>query len=420
MVIHRWVCVTLLWLQLLGAGAQTPHGCVNDTDCYTENGAWRCAEATGNSTLPCHINGRQQDTPPYNWPLSRCACTAPAPCDRPGPPPATATYGCRSERCIGVLSGGTANSTTSCEWATGCVGLHANEWLAATFEWRLANSTLTCQHVDTFLKKSQEPSSTLPSQQKLAVGLGTVVPLVRQPLAPEDGYWIVACANGTVCGARPELGASATAAAHGPVSRRNGAAAVKTYLMIGDSISEGYLPATVEALGQAFDVKHSPGNAGNANNIVHRLPCFLRDTFPSRPDVVTFNAGIHDLARGQEWLSLEVYAALMANISTALQTTAHRVILVTTTPVPTNASDPSQPACPEGILESDVRRYNAAAKSAARAAGVEVLDLHATVAQACGANYTTCAIQEPNNPHFLAAGWKLLGDAVARAVASQQ
>lgn len=160
------------------------------------------------------------------------------------------------------------------------------------------------------------------------------------------------------------------------------------------------------------------GNAGNMNKISHDLDCFLGQIPASRPAVVTFNAGIHDLARGQEWLSLEDYSTLMANVTERLAAAADRVIFVTTTPVPTNNSHPMTPAVPEGILDIDVVKYNNAAVRQAELHNVSVLNLYEVVVGACGGQgYSTCAgIQEPRNPHFLAKGWDLLAVSVARVV----
>jgi len=309
-----------------------------------------------------------------------------------------------------VLNGGIANSSTSCEWATGCVAPHANEWLAAVAEWQLSGSTITCHHTDTYLKKSELQSSELPASEKLGVTVGTAIQLQTVPAGPVDGYWLISCANGTVCAGQPrkEL-AKATIPARmlGQVQQQ--------YLMIGDSISLGYLPYVTAALGTVVSVKHNAGNAGNANNIAHRLHCYLQAA-GSPLDVVTFNAGIHDLARGQEWLSLLDYTSLIANISRVLKGASKRAIFVTTTPVPTNSSNAALPSCPEGIIDSDVQRYNHAGIQAATAAGLEVLDLYALVIARCGRGYSSCTLQEPNNPHFLTAGWQLLGNAVARKV----
>ena len=136
---------------------------------------------------------------------------------------------------------------------------------------------MTCVVNGTFLKKSERPSGVLPPAQRRAVPLGATLQLQAAPAGPVDDYWRVTLA---------ELHAS------------------PLYLMIGDSISLGY-EATAKALlaPHGWTVVHSEGNAGNANNIIHNLDCYLQQA-GGRPAVVTFNAGIHDLARGQEWLSL--------------------------------------------------------------------------------------------------------------------
>lgn len=63
-------------------------------------------------------------------------------------------------------------------------------------------------------------------------------------------------------------------------------------------------------------------------------------------------------------------------------------------------------------------RYNAAAVTAATGLGATVVDLYAVVTKACGGvGYVSCPqYQEPNNPHFIDAGWTLLADAVVKAV----
>lgn len=77
---------------------------------------------------------------------------------------------------------GTANSSGTCEWSTGCVGLHHNEWVAAKFEWREnANGSISCVTANTFLKKSELGSGGLPASQKLAIAKGAVVELASKP-----------------------------------------------------------------------------------------------------------------------------------------------------------------------------------------------------------------------------------------------
>ena len=137
-------------------------GCTNDSTCLLGRGsaaAWRCVRSTAAGSAPCHINGKQSKLPSgaWAWPGASCACTASScrkgPTPAPPPPPAGLGYGCAAGRCLQVEHGSTASSSGSCEWATGCVALHANEWIAAAFEWRRnSNGSLTCSHIDTFLK----------------------------------------------------------------------------------------------------------------------------------------------------------------------------------------------------------------------------------------------------------------------------
>ena len=196
------------------------------------------------------------------------------------------------------------------------MGLHPDEWIAAAFEWRRnPNGTITCVRANTFLKKSELQSSILPAAQKLAVAQGAVISLVAAPKPiPGTSYWLIVCAEGSLCApAADAMAAQRKVGADSP--------ALPHYLMIGDSISLGYFKGVEQQLAGKFQVIHSAGNSGNMNKISHDLDCFLsrvppaRSTTvdaagrtssqlwqPGRASVVTFNAGIHDLARGQEWL----------------------------------------------------------------------------------------------------------------------
>jgi hypothetical protein len=165
---------------------------------------------------------------------------------------------------------------------------------------------------------------SLPAGQKLGVAVGTVITLTQPPKPAEDEYWVVSCANGSVCGAPATSvggntfnGARETTSPQSPPATQEDThlaleqpapaqATPPDYLMIGDSISLGYFPGVKAALTDKFTVTHSAGNAGNANSVAHKLDCYLKQ-LSGTPHVVTVNAGIHDLALGQEWLPLTVY-----------------------------------------------------------------------------------------------------------------
>lgn len=64
----------------------------------------------------------------------------------------------------------------------------------------------------------------------------------------------------------------------------------KQALIIGDSISEGYMSSLTQALAATHELVHPPGNCGNTNWGSHCLHGWLSDN-SSRWDVITFNFG---------------------------------------------------------------------------------------------------------------------------------
>jgi hypothetical protein len=318
----------------------------------------------------------------------------------------------------------------------------------------------------TALKKSEQQSRVLPPSQKRAVAVGDVITLKKAIPKAVDNYWLIECdgptdapsgyagrgnhssrnrvsgesrddgaghgdsdgdgavADRITTATGPPIGGAGvlvSAGAGAAVAAATAAATTGKYLVVGDSISIGYMPTLQSVIKNrtkgALAVSHSAGNAGNANSVAHSIECYLNAIGGVGPgDVVTWNAGIHELARGQEWLPVDAYAALVNNVSATLARTGATFYFVTTTPVPTNRTDPTQPACPEGILDADVVRYNHVAKGETEAHGGGVIDLYSVVIAQCGAGYTSCSIQNPNNPHFTDHGWEVLGDAVAAAV----
>lgn len=94
---------------------------------------------------------------------------------------------------------------------------------------------------------------------------------------------------------------------------------------------------------------------------------------------------------------------------------------ITTTPVPTNASDPSSSLVNPPRFDVDVQKFNAAAQKVMSTEHVPVLDLYTFVHSHCTKqghtkNYQSCDWQLPNNVHFEAAGWTALATKMANAV----
>ena len=96
-------------------------------------------------------------------------------------------FACRGERCIGVTST-TVYHNVSCD--AHCAPLGANEWLALKAHWAVKSSTMTAKF-DTWLKKSELESASLPGNQKLNVKSGTVEHLVAAPSVADEEYWLV-------------------------------------------------------------------------------------------------------------------------------------------------------------------------------------------------------------------------------------
>lgn len=195
----------------------------------------------------------------------------------------------------------------------------------------------------------------------------------------------------------------------------------KQWLVIGDSISMGYLGPLQAAL-KSWDVLHvgAAGKAINCDNAYFASRCvagWLGDN-ASRWDVVSYNAGLHDLAYpDNEHLSQGSYSTFLGSTLKYLGDTLRpdaALMWMTTTPVPTNP--PANCTLIPGRLESQVVSYNAAAAAvvASLERPVRVCDLHEVINGYCGAGYATCNITQCAGPHFSEVGWELLASKAAR------
>ncbi|MEZ6117849.1 MAG: calcineurin-like phosphoesterase C-terminal domain-containing protein [Pirellulaceae bacterium] len=184
-------------------------------------------------------------------------------------------------------------------------------------------------------------------------------------------------------------------------------------LILGDSISMGYMkPLQVLLKGEANVVRPNE-NCGPSTNGLAKLEQWLGD---SHWDVIHFNFGLHDLKhiddsgklvdvrQGHQQVSLEAYEANLIQITRRLKQTGAKLIWCTTTPVPEGA---------KGRVPGDELKYNLVAHRAVRRAlGEERLvnDLHAFAAARLD------AIQQPANVHFTSEGSAILAAEVARVI----
>jgi hypothetical protein len=201
----------------------------------------------------------------------------------------------------------------------------------------------------------------------------------------------------------------------------------KQWLVWGDSISMGYTGPLRDSAKADFDVWHvgsskEPINCDNAYFASRCMGGWLGEN-ASRWDVVSYNAGLHDLAfPDNEHLSTTSYSAflqeVLAYLGKALRPDA-TLLWMTTTPVP--SSPPPNCTLIPGRVESSVLAYNAAAAEVvAKLPSVKVCDLHAAITAYCGVGYSSCNISQCAGPHFTSEGWQLLATTAEGCLGGQR
>lgn len=181
-------------------------------------------------------------------------------------------------------------------------------------------------------------------------------------------------------------------------------------LLLGDSISFGYLPAVQELLKAKADVVHPKDNCESTANGLKKMDEWLGQ---EKWAAIHFNFGLHDLkyvnakgdrvsvAQGKQNIPVEQYEANLRQLAARLKKTGARLIWCSTTPVPPGAM---------GRVAGDEVKYNEAAAKVMAESNVPVNDLCAFVKPRLG------ELQRRGDVHFSDAGSKELGKAVAAAV----
>lgn len=182
-------------------------------------------------------------------------------------------------------------------------------------------------------------------------------------------------------------------------------------IIIGDSISIGYMPH-VERLGAGrYAAVHNDDNAGDSENVRRNLTAWLAAA--GEVELVHFNCGLHDIKtqRGgnERQVSIDHFRANLAAIVDTLRATGKKLIWATITPVIyerhlTKGFDRRQ---------SDVEAYNAVALEVISPTGIAVDDLHAAV-QATGVEQCLAA----DGVHMTEQAYVMLAQRVAGAVAA--
>ncbi|MCG3181558.1 MAG: hypothetical protein BIFFINMI_03955 [Phycisphaerae bacterium] len=186
----------------------------------------------------------------------------------------------------------------------------------------------------------------------------------------------------------------------------------RVLLLLGDSIRMGMQDKVAEALGPGWTVVGPEDNCGDTRRHLERLDAWTEGL---HPDVVQINAGLHDLkvtpGTGAFQVPLAQYAANLPVIFARLRELAPqaRLIWATTTPVVEERHQSSKRDFHR--YNADIDRYNQTAAAAARAAGLEINDLHAAVT-AAGIDDCICG----DGVHMTDAGNDVLAAAVAHFI----
>lgn len=183
-------------------------------------------------------------------------------------------------------------------------------------------------------------------------------------------------------------------------------------LLIGDSISIGYMLDVRKQLAGEANVFRPATNCGPTTRGVEQLESWLGDR---KWDVIHFNHGLHDLKylgpKGQnladpkaegshQQVPIDEYKANLKKIATRLKKTGAKVIWCETTPVPKGAA---------GRVVGDSKRYNqAAAQVMAEVGGIGVDPLYEFALQH--------AEQREANVHYTPAGSAMLAEQVSNSI----
>jgi acyl-CoA thioesterase-1 len=184
-------------------------------------------------------------------------------------------------------------------------------------------------------------------------------------------------------------------------------------LVIGDSISIGYMEPLKKILADEAIVEHNPGNAAHTGRGRENLDAWLGDT---KWDVIHFNHGLHDLKyvdpegkntdseeKGHLQIPVEKYEENLEAIVQRLKKTGAKLIFATTTPFPEKVEGPLRKI-------EDLNRYNEAALRVMKKHGVAIDDLHAFALP------RLAEFQRPHNVHFTPEGSAELAKEVARYI----
>lgn len=188
--------------------------------------------------------------------------------------------------------------------------------------------------------------------------------------------------------------------------------ALPLVLLLGDSISGGYLKPAAQALEGKAIVAKSTDNGESSSVGVLKIDGWLGDT---RWDVIHFNWGLWDMYGWQyaaDDRSPEAYAKRLDELVRRLKKTDAKLIWATTTPVPPGAEATMLKRWnKEVVIGAELEReYQEAALKVMKKHGVAINDLYALMKPRRG------EFQADDNVHFSSSGSALMGRQVADSI----
>jgi hypothetical protein len=188
--------------------------------------------------------------------------------------------------------------------------------------------------------------------------------------------------------------------------------ALPDVLIIGDSISMGYMPFLKEILAERAYVWHPDENCEGTTKGVLNVDGWIGSV---KWDVIHFNFGLHDLkhvnaetgvnsTKPEDPLQadLKQYSKNLKEITGKFKSTGAKLIFATTTPVPEKSSPLREP--------EQVVKYNRAALKIMKREKIEVNDLYGFALPVIK------DIQLPDNVHFKPEGYRLLAEKVSECI----
>ncbi len=180
-------------------------------------------------------------------------------------------------------------------------------------------------------------------------------------------------------------------------------------VLVGDSIRMGYAPLVAKRLdGKAIIVSAKP-NGEDSGNVLRNLDEWV---IKEKPDVVHFNAGLHDLKLKDKsyQVPLVEYEKNLKTILTRIQKeTTAKIIFATSTPILDRLHAERKAGFDR--FEADVQTYNRAAVSLMKQVGVPINDLHKLV-EGGGKE----KIMAGDGTHYTQEGYEMMAAAVTDSI----